>query len=637
MLRISLRIYDVENAAKDIDVFKNINKLRNIKYSGGTPLDQDFSASERSYSDLGLAKIYREFMSLVQLPDDDRKARAMEEFFKRLNSIELPDRFNWAEEVVENIHVRERGDQHALLWVNLDTGEERRYTYSEFAGEGNKLVNALRGAGLKKGESFYIMLPLLPEVWFANYATVKGGFVGVPTATLMTVRDLEYRFKTYPPDAVIADENSAEKIDQALNSVGVKPKIKIVVGSKSGWTSYDDIRRESTHAEAGETSPRDPIFNFFTSGTTGPPKMVIHTAVSYPLGHLITASIINVQPGDIHNNLSAPGWAKFAWSSFFSPLSVGATTTGFYYTGRLSPEQYLQAVQDYKVKTFCAPPTAWRMFMISKIPISSFDFKLRDVVSAGEPLNPEIYKRWLEETDTEIRDFYGQTETTAMIGNPPWYKGGRIVPGSFGRPTFMYDITLVDDEGREITRPYEIGHIVVRLDRWRPIGLFKEYARDPRRNQEVFVGRYYYTGDKAYFDEKGYWFFVSRADDVIKTSDYRVGPFEVESALLEHPAVAEVAVVGSPDPIRYQIVKAFIVLKPGYEPSRELALEIFNHARNILARYKIPRIIEFVPELPKTISGKIRRAELRAIEAEKRRTGVKSEHEYFYSDLLEKI
>ena len=605
------------------------------KSLGYRSVDRGISTPERSHSDSGLAKIYREFMSLVQLPDDDGKARAMQRFFERLNYMELPDRFNWAEEVVEGIHARERGDQDALFWVNLDTGEKRRYSYLEFVGEGNRLVNALRGAGLGKGDSFYIMLPLVPEVWFANFATVKGGFVGVPTANIMSTRDLEYRFKTYPPDAVIADEDSARKIDQALDSVGIKPKIKIVVGERSGWTSYDDIKREKTHAEAGKTSPSDAIFNFFTSGTTGLPKMVIHTATSYPLGHLITAAIINVQPGDIHNNLSAPGWAKFAWSSFFSPLSVGATTTGFYYTGRLSPEQYLQAVQDYKVTTFCAPPTAWRMFMISRTPISSFDFKLRDVVSAGEPLNPEIYRKWFEETGTEIRDFYGQTESTAMIGNPPWFKGGKIVPGSFGRPTFMYDITLVDDEGREITRPHEVGHIVVRLDRWRPIGLLKEYAGDPKRNQEAFVGKYYYTGDKAFFDEKGYWFFVSRADDVIKTSDYRVGPFEVESALLEHPAVAEAAAVASPHPIRYQVVKAFIVLKPGYKPSRELAIEIFRHSRNILARYKVPRIIEFVPELPKTISGKIRRVELRALEAERRRKGERGEEEYFYDELPE--
>jgi acyl-coenzyme A synthetase/AMP-(fatty) acid ligase len=582
---------------------------------------------------MGLADIYREFIKLVQMPDDERKARAMEEFFKKLNTMKLPEYFNWAEEVFEGINVKERGDKTALLWVNLDTGEKKRYSYSEFAKEGNKLINALRGDGIQKGNNVYMMIPLFPEIWFATFAVVKGGFIGVPTATIMTARDLEFRFKTYPPDAIIADENSAKVIDEALKNVGAQPKTKIVIGEKSGWKSYDEVRKEKSDAAAAKTKSDDIIFCFFTSGTTGLPKRVVHTATSYPLGHLSTTSIINVRPGDIHNNLSAPGWAKYAWSSFFPPLTVGATTTGFYHAGRLNGDQYLQAVQDYGVTTFCAPPTAWRLFMLTDI--GKFDFKLREVVSAGEPLNPEIYEKWLKETETEIRDFYGQTESTAMIGNPPWYKGGKIVPGSFGRPTFLYDITLVDDDGNEITKPNEVGHIVVRLDRWRPIGLFKEYMGDPQKTAKVFVGKYYYTGDKAFFDEKGYWYFVGRADDVIKTSDYRVGPFEVESALLEHPAVAESAVVGSPHPIRYQLVKAFVVLKPGYKPSRELALDLFKHCRNILARYKIPRIIEFVPELPKTISGKIRRIELRALEEEKKKKGERGEHEYFYDDFPE--
>ena len=583
---------------------------------------------------MGLENVYREFIDLVQLPDNEEKEKAMQNFFDRLNKMKLPEYFNWAEEVFDGIHLKDRGSQTALLWVNLDTGEEQKYSYNEFASEGNKLVNYLRGHGVEKGDSFYVMVPLIPEIWFATYAIVKGGFVGVPTATTMTARDLEFRFNTYPPEAILADEASAKVIDEAIQKTGVKPKVKIVVGEREGWESYDNVREEKSTAEAAKTKSDDVIFCFFTSGTTGLPKRVAHTATSYPLGHLSTAMIINVHPGDIHNNLSAPGWAKYAWSTFFAPLSVGATTTGFYYTGRLNGDKYLNAIATYDINTFCAPPTAWRLFMLSDL--SKFKFEaLRDPVSAGEPLNPEIFEKWKEYTGTEIRDFYGQTESTAMIGNPPWYKGGKIVPGSFGRPTFMYDITIVDDNGNEITKPGEVGHIVVRLDRWRPIGLFKEYMGNPEKMKEVFVGNYYYTGDKAYFDERGYWFFVGRADDVIKTSDYRVGPFEVESALIEHPAVAEAAVVGSPDPIRYQLVKAFVILKPGYEPSRELALELFKHCRNILARYKIPRIIEFVPELPKTISGKIRRVELRKLEEERKKKGERGEHEYFYDEFPE--
>ena len=350
----------------------------------------------------------------------------------------------------------------------------------------------------------------------------------------------------------------------------------------------------------------------------------------------MTAAIINVKPGSIHNNLSAPGWAKFAWSTFFPPLTVGATTTAFHYSGRLPAEKYLQAIDEFRVNSFCAPPTAWRIFR-AQVDIKKFKFEeLRDVMSAGEPLNPELYYWFREATGREIRDFYGQTETTAMIANPPWWKGGKIKPGSFGRPTFMYDIVLLDDEGREITRPGEVGHIAVRLSRWRPIGLMKEYIGSPEKMREAFVGDYY-TGDKAYFDEDGYWWFVGRADDVIKSSDYRIGPFEVESALVEHPAVAEAAVVGSPDLMRYQVVKAFILLKPGYKPSKELAIDIWRHVTKILPRYKIPRIIEFVEELPKTISGKIRRVELRRIEAERKKRGERGEHEYYFEELRELI
>jgi len=585
-----------------------------------------------------LRDLYTEFMRLVALPDTEDKGELMKAFFDKLNRMELPEYFNWAEEIVEGIHLKEREDQEAILWVNLDSWDVMKFTYGDLVRESNKLINYLRGHNLSKGSSLYIMLPLWPEIFFATYATVKGGFIGVPTATTMTVRELEYRFKVFPPDGIIADVESARVIDEAIERTGVKPKVKLVVGGdRRGWDSWDGIRSESPKVEAERTRRDDIILNFFTSGTTGPPKMVIHTATSYPVGHLMTAAIINVQPGSIHNNLSAPGWAKFAWSTFFPPLSVGATTTAFYYSGRLPAEKYLQAIDEFKVNSFCAPPTAWRIFR-AQVDIGKFKFEaLRDVMSAGEPLNPELYYWFKEATGREIRDFYGQTETTAMIANPPWWKGGKIKPGSFGKPTFMYDIVLVDDEGNEITTPGEVGHIVVRLTRWRPIGLMKEYLGSPEKMAEAFRGGYYWTGDKAYFDEDGYWWFVGRADDVIKSSDYRIGPFEVESALVEHPAVAEAAVVGSPDPVRYQVVKAFITLKPGYKPSKELAVDIYKHVIKTLPRYKIPRIIEFVEELPKTISGKIRRVELRRLEAERKRRGERGEHEYRYEELKELI
>jgi acyl-coenzyme A synthetase/AMP-(fatty) acid ligase len=575
-----------------------------------------------------MKRLFEEFIEISKLSETEKETK-LKDFFNRLNGKKIEE-FNWADEIFEGIHVKNSGDKTALHWVDLDTGEEKKFSYKGFAKISNGIVQFLRENGVDKGEFFHFMLPLIPEVWFSHYVAVKGGFIGVPHANILRERDLEYRFKVAKPSAIIADESSAKVVDNALEMAKVEPKVKIIVGDREGWEPFDSI--EPKNCEGAKTKADDPIFCFFTSGTTGLPKGVIHTATSYPVGHLSTAYILNVKPDDVHNNLSAAGWAKFAWSSFFSPFIVGATVLGLHFT-KFKPEKYLEAVDSYNVNTFCAPPTAWRMFMLVDVKGKGLKFEsLREVVSAGEPLNPEVFNKWKEWTGLEIRDFYGQTESTAMIGNPPWFKG-KIMPGSFGIPTYMYDIVLLDDDLNEITQPKVVGHIAVRLSRSRPVGLFKGYFGNVR--EDAFVGDYYLTGDKAYFDEKGYWWFVARADDVIKTSDYRVGPFEVESVLLEHPAVAEVAVVGSPDPIRWQIVKAFVVLKPGYKPSKELALELFKHCKNILAKFKIPRIIEFVDTLPKTISGKIKRKELRMIEEEKKKRGERGEHEYFYNEFPE--
>jgi 4-hydroxybutyrate---CoA ligase (AMP-forming) len=579
---------------------------------------------------MSLQSYYKQLMEINTMADDEKKAHASRVLFDSLNNATPPDHFNWAEEIFEGIHVKERGGQTALLWLNIDTDEEHRYTYSELAGKGNQVLNFLRKSGVRKGESVYMMVPSLPETWFASFATIKGGMVSVPTAMTMTVRELEYRFETFAPQAVFGDKDSAPLIDEALANVGVSPKVKIIIGERQGWRSFGELEKESKTAEAEKTTPGDIILCFFTSGTTGMAKRVAHTALSYPVGHLSTANIIGIRPGDIHNNLSQPGWAKWAWSCFFAPFNVGATAAGFYYPGRLDIERYLGAVARCKVNTFCAPPTAWRAFML--VDLGKFKFQaLRESVSAGEPLNPEIIQTWQRFTGTEIRDFYGQTESTAMIGNPPWNKG-KIIPGSFGQPHFLYDIAIMDEDGKEVTKADEVGHIAVRLDRWRATGLFAEYLGSPEKMKDVFRGSYYYTGDRASFDDKGNWWFVGRADDVIKSSDYRVGPFEVESALVEHEAVAEAAVVGSPDPKRWQLVKGFVILRPGREPSPELACDIFRHCMNVLAKYKIPRIIEFVPEVPKTLSGKIRRVELRQNEVVSKEKGERGKHEYFFHE-----
>ncbi|WP_419662010.1 AcsA3: acetyl-coenzyme A synthetase (acetate--CoA ligase) [Desulfosarcina variabilis str. Montpellier] len=581
---------------------------------------------------MSLESFYREAMELNTIRDMGQRESAANAFFEKLNQATLPDTFNWAAEIFEGLHVKDRGDQLALIWTDLDTDAERMFTYRELAANGNKCLNYLRKNGVEKGDNLYMLTPIVPETWFASFAGIKGGLVSVPTATTMTEREIQFRFEAYAPDVIIAFEGLCDLVDDALQKADCTPKAKIVLGQKDGWVSYPEIDSESPEADAAQVGKDDVLFCFFTSGTTGLPKRVGHSATSYPVGHFSTAIIQGLEPGDVHHNLSAPGWAKWAWSSFFAPLNLGATATGFNFSV-LNIEKYIATVAKYKVNSFCAPPTAWRAFVgldLEKYDLSAMKYSL----SAGEPLNPEVIEQWKKATGTEIRDFYGQTESTAMIGNPPWMEG-KMRFGSFGYPSPMYDVILVDDESKEIKTPDEPGHIVVRLSQWRALGLFHQYIDDPEKTEGAFQDNLYFTGDKASFDQDGYWWFVGRSDDVIKSSDYRVGPFEVESALVEHPAVVEAAVVGSPDPKRYQLVKAYVILKQGQEPSKELALELFKHTIDVLAKFKIPRIIEFVDELPKTISGKIRRVELRATEEKKKKSEAVSTNEYFYHQFPE--
>lgn len=582
---------------------------------------------------MSLEGIYREVMALNTMKDMEKREAAAKEFFGKLNMLKLPEKFNWSAEIFEGLHVKERGNQLGLIWTDLDTDAERRFTYKEIADNGNRFLNFIRKHGANKGDNVYMLTPIVPETWFATLGAIKGGFVSVPTAMTMTEREIQFRFQAYKPDVIVAAENLAMLVDEALVKVGCTPKVKIVLGQREGWVSYSKVNEEATEAAPADVNKDDVLFCFFTSGTTGLPKRVGHSAISYPLGHLSTTVMIGLEPGDIHHNLSAPGWAKWAWSSFFSPFNAGATATGFAFKA-LNAEKYIATVAKYKVNSFCAPPTAWRTFI--GLDLTKYDLKsIKYSLSAGEPLNPEVIEQWKKYTGTVIRDFYGQTESTCMIGNPPWMES-KIRLGSFGYPSYMYDVILTDDEGKEITQPDEPGHITIRLSRWRAIGLFQEYIGDPERTKNAFQNNMYFTGDKAYFDKDGYWWFVGRADDVIKSSDYRVGPFEVESALIEHPAVVEAAVVGTPDPERYQLVKAYVILAKGYTPSKELALDLFKHTIKSLAKFKIPRIIEFVNELPKTISGKIRRVQLREIEESKKKQGAQpNPNEYFYHQFPE--
>jgi acetyl-CoA synthetase len=385
------------------------------------------------------------------------------------------------------------------------------------------------------------------------------------------------------------------------------------------------IDTEEKEAIAADTNKDDDLFWFFTSGTTGMPKVVEHTQASYPLGHLTTAAWIGLKPGDKHYNISQPGWAKFAWSCVFAPLNIGATIFVYASTGKFSAGKQLQIIQDHKITTLCAPPTALRLLINENL--REYIFSLRECVSAGEPLNAEIIKIWKDGTGLELRDGYGQTESTCMICNLP---GSQLRFGSMGKPTFLYDMIIADPEGNELP-VHETGQIAVRIHNDRFNGIFRSYIGDEEKQKAVFRHGLYYTCDKAYKDEDGYYWFVGRDDDVIKSSDYRIGPFEIESVLLELDEVLESAVVGTPHPLKGQEVKAFVVLVAGIDPSEELSHKIFHYCKKQLAPYKIPRLIEFVTELPKTISGKIRRIELRAAEEQKKATKENRGNEYFRS------
>ncbi|MBL7704677.1 MAG: AMP-binding protein [Taibaiella sp.] len=541
-----------------------------------------------------------------------RKIRSLiaQEDFDQLNAVNLqkPEKFNWVKEVFEGINVKDHPNETALLWT--DEQVTHRYSFRDMSIACNKLLNFLRAKGMQQGDVILTQLSLQVINWQANLATIKGGFRMIPAATILGAADIEYRFQRLMPKVVIADQDNAFKIEEAERLTGNTVAIKIIAdGARNGWISLSEINEYGTEAEAADTFSDDPLFLFFTSGTTGMPKVVIHTHFSYPVGHLTTASWIGLRQGDVHYNISQPGWAKFGWSSFFAPWNTGATIFAYHTTGRFSATKILQLIADNNITTFCAPPTVLRMLITEDL--KAYTFQFRSCVAAGEPLNPEIIEAWKKGTGILIRDGYGQTESTCMVGNLP---GAALRFGSMGKPLFLYDIVIADEHGN-LLNDLEEGNICVRTDTGKPNGIFIDYMDEPEKRASVFKNNLYYTGDKAYRDAEGYLWFVGRDDDVIKSSDYRVGPFEVESILLEHNLILESAVVGSPHPVKGFEVKAFIILSNSEAASEELAEDIFAFCRAKLAPYKMPRLIEFVQELPKTISGKIRRVELRALEA----------------------
>ena len=504
------------------------------------------------------------------------------------------DEFNWALDYFDTL----ASEATALHILNPD-GSDERCSFAQLAQRSNQVANYLKAAGVQRGDRLLLVLGNCVPLWETMLAAMKLGAVVIPATTLLTRDDLQDRIERGEVKAVLAGSELGERFEGLPGA-----PLRIAVGQPGpGWQGYDETTTaDSSFAPDGRTRASDPLLLYFTSGTTARPKLVEHTHASYPVGMLTAMYWIGIQPGDIHLNISSPGWAKHAWSSFFAPWNAAATILVFNYA-RFDAPTLLDALVRSKVTTFCAPPTVWRMLI--QADLSQYRTSLREVVGAGEPLNPEIVERVRRAWGLTVRDGYGQTETTAQIGNSP---GQPIKPGSMGRALPGYEVALLDPDGHAANE----GEICLDLSA-RPLGLMTGYRDDPERTAEVMRGGYYHTGDVAVRDEDGYITYVGRTDDVFKASDYRISPFELESVLIEHEDVAEAAVVPSPEPLRLAVPKAFIVLRGGAEPSADTARSILAYCRERLAPYKRVRRVEFA-DLPKTISGKIRRVELRHAE-----------------------
>ncbi|HJR86535.1 MAG TPA: AMP-binding protein [Acidimicrobiia bacterium] len=502
-------------------------------------------------------------------------------------------RFNFALDWFDQV----QSDRPAL-WIVEDDGSEAKWSYRQLAERSNQVAGWFSDLGLRRGDSLILMLGNQIELWETILAAIKLGVILIPTTTLLHRSDIIDRVQRGNASWVIAETGQADKFGGLeVGKIGVGESI-------SGWQSYAESKEApADFSPPGITGASDPLLLYFTSGTTALPKLVEHTHVSYPVGHLSTMYWIGLQPGDIHLNISSPGWAKHAWSNVFAPWIAEATALVLNYS-RFSAENILDNLVRCQVDSFCAPPTVWRMLIQGDL--KRWPIKVRELVGAGEPLNPEVIEQVERAWGITIRDGFGQTETTAQIGNPP---GQPLKPGSMGRALPGYGVALIDPvSGKQ----GDEGEICLDLTE-RPLGLMVGYRDDPARTAEVTRGGFYHTGDVASRDADGYITYVGRSDDVFKASDYRISPFELESVLLEHPAVAEAAVVPAPDPIRLAVPKAYVVLTAGHEPSRETARSILAFGREHLAAFKRVRRLEFA-DLPKTISGKIRRVELRSAE-----------------------
>ncbi|HIU33870.1 MAG TPA: AMP-binding protein [Candidatus Pullichristensenella excrementigallinarum] len=520
----------------------------------------------------------------------------------------VPENFNFAYDVLDVI-AQEEPDKPALQWAHMD-GRERAFTFSQIARQSAQAANLLTKLGIRRGDKVMLVLRRHYTFWIAIMALHRIGATAVPATHLLTKKDIIYRVQSADIKMIItsAEGGFKEQAEAALSECPTIERLLMVDGKREGWLDFEEL-----YAQESDVFPRpeepmrkdEMMLLYFTSGTSGMPKMVAHN-FDYPLGHIQTAVFWHqCEDGGLHLTVSETGWAKSVWGKLYGQWLAGSAIMVYDFE-KFVPRDLLKILEKYRVTTFCAPPTIYR-FMIQE-DLSQYDLSsIKHCTTAGEPLNPEVFNKWKEMTGHELREIFGQTELCVTIGTFPWMK---ICPGSMGKPSPQFDIDLVDEDGNSCPAG-QVGEIVVRTQYEMPVGMFLGYYRDPERTASVWHDGVYHTLDLAWRDEWGYYWYVGRADDVIKSSGYRIGPFEVESALMEHPAVVETAITGVPDPVRGQIVKATVVLAKGYEPTEELKKELQNHVKKLTAPYKYPRIVEFVQELPKTISGKIRRVELR--------------------------
>jgi acetyl-CoA synthetase len=529
----------------------------------------------------------------------------------------LTGAFNWATDWFDVIA---RDNDRTALWIVEQDGSEQKVTFAEMADRSNRVAAWLDQVGVGKGDRVILMLGNQVELWEAMLAIAKLGAVIMPTTSALGPVDLEDRIARGEARFVIANTVDTAKFAHVTGDFG-----RIVVGEPvAGWHTYAEAYAVPPRTSAAPTTIDDALLVYFTSGTTSKPKLVEHTQVSYPVGHMSTMAWIGVRPGDVHLAISSPGWAKHAWSCFFAPWIAEATIFVYNY-GRFDAAALLHQIRRAGVATFCAPPTVWRMLIQSNL--GPRPQMLREILGAGEPLNPDVIAQVERAWGLTIRDGFGQTETTLSVGNTP---GQPVKAGSMGRPMPGVPVVLVDPLTGELA---DEGEICLDLRR-RPLSLMTGYLGDPERNEAVMAGGYYHTGDVASRDGDGYITFIGRTDDVFKSSDYKVSPFELESVLIEHPAVVEAAVVPQPHHTKLAVPKAYIALAEGWEAGADTAKAILEHARDHLAPFLKVRRVEFF-ELPKTISGKIRRVDLRRREEDAHAAGTPIDTEYRYEDLLD--